>query len=373
VRSLLLALVAFAFSLALGEGVLRLVGITPRTTTAPPGRDDPDWAQSDPVIGWTNRPGTGHPDDPGRVPMHFWSDGERVSASQPDKPAPHRVLLLGCSFTQGWGVTDEETFAWHLNEAFPDVRFEDYGVGGYGTYQALLMLERLLRESRDHPPDFVVYDFMSDHPRRNVADIGWLKVLKSSRGLYNVPPHVSVEGGALVEHPAGLIRAWPLEGVSSWVAALHDAWLAFRRPPDRAGREATNLLLARMDREAREAGSQLVVVLLEEPPTRVRDFLEHQQITFLDCSEPVYSRDPKYRVGGVGHPNGVRHALWSDCIEQGLKERGLSRAAEAAPAAPRSGASDAGCTTTDPDAVGSTLRSARGSDASCRAPVVAGP
>lgn len=341
VRSLLLALASFAFALAVGEGVLRLVGFAPRLTTAPPGHDDPDWARADPVVGWANRAGgMGHPDDPGRVPMHFWPDGERVSAPQPDKPAHHRVLLLGCSFTQGWGVTEQETFAWQLNEAFPNVRFENFGVGGYGTYQALLTLERLLRESAGAPPDFVLYDFMGDHPRRNVADFGWLKVLTSSRGLYNVPPHVTLDGDTLVEHPAGLIRPWPLEGVSAWVAALHDAWLGLDRPSDRAARESTNLLLARMDRDARAAGSRLVVVLLEKPPTRVGDFLVREDIAHLDCSEPDYTQDPKYRVGGVGHPNGVRHALWAECIAQGLRERGLARDAEPADEHARRGVGD---------------------------------
>lgn len=324
-RSLALALVAFAVSLAIGEGVLRLVRIEPRTSTAPPGHDAPDWAREDPVLGWTNRAGgSGHPDDPGRVPMNFWPDGERISATAPKELASRRVLLLGCSFTQGWGVKDEETFAWHLNEAFPDVRFENWGVGGYGTYQALLLLERLLRQSKGHPPDLVLYDFMGDHPRRNVAELTWLKVLTSSKGLYNEPPYVSVENDGLATHPGGLIRAWPLEGVSSWVVAAHDAWLRLTRGRLRERRSrAMNLLLERMDRVAREAGSRLVVVLLEEPPTRIREFLVQQRIDFVDCAEPVYWSDPKYRVAGIGHPNGLRHALWSECVSAGLRAQGL--------------------------------------------------
>ena len=42
-----------------------------------------------------------------------------------DRPAPVRadaaVVVLGCSFVEGWALSDEETFAWKLQERFARV------------------------------------------------------------------------------------------------------------------------------------------------------------------------------------------------------------------------------------------------------------
>ena len=340
-RSLALLSIALLVSIALAEAVLRALRpgvLKPRppaggaeAADALPVAADPDWALDDPELGWKNRPGTGHPDEPGRAPMHFWPDGERASAPAPDKPAGRRVLLIGCSFTEGFGVRDDETFAWRLNALHPDVRFENRGVPGYGTYQSLLLLERLLRESRGHPPDLVVYSFIGDHTKRNVAAYKWIRNLRDSRGLYSVPPHVTLEGDGLSSHPAGRIDRWPLERHSYLVTLLHDAWLRYRLADrDEQKTVATNRLIERMAREVEEAGSRLLVAQLDDLPPETLALLAERRIATVDCVEPRFKSDPSYRVGGVGHPSGLRHALWAECLERELEAEGFLPGARAA-------------------------------------------
>ena len=55
-------------------------------------------------------------------------------------------MVLGCSFVQGWALSDEETFAWKLQERFVRARVLNFGTAGYGTTQSLLALERYLEE-----------------------------------------------------------------------------------------------------------------------------------------------------------------------------------------------------------------------------------
>jgi len=323
VRSLLLALVATLASLAMGECVLRGAGLEPAPPPLDPSEHDADWPQPDPVLGWSNRPGTGHSNEQGHVAMTFGPDGQRASSRVGDPPRGHSVWLMGCSFTAGVGVADDETFAWRLNERYPDFHFENHGVPGYGTYQSLLLLERLLRERRGTPPDLVVYGFIGDHVRRNVAPLSWLRQLKSSRGLYEVPPHVTLEGDGMAEHPPGVIAAWPLERHSAMVRALHD--LSFGHPPNRGRRMllATSRLIERMNREVEEAGSHLLVAVLDDLPPRTQAFMADGHIAYVDCREPTYKSDPKYQVGGVGHPSGLRHALWSECLARAFDAQGL--------------------------------------------------
>src|SRR5262249_45375581 len=53
--------------------------------------------------------------------------------------------LLGCSFTHGWGVNDEETYAWRLQEMLPDYRVVNFGVVGYGTVHSWIQFETAFR------------------------------------------------------------------------------------------------------------------------------------------------------------------------------------------------------------------------------------
>ena len=320
-RSLLLALVVTLVSLAIAEGVLRLVGFEPAPPPLDPREHAADWGQPDPVLGWTNHPGTGHSNEPGHVAMTFGPGGERASAPAGEPPRTHSVLLMGCSYTTGLGVADDETFAWRLNERYPDVRFENHGVPGYGTYQSLLLLERLLRERRGSPPDLVVYGFIGDHVRRNAAALSWLRQLKTTRGLYEVPPHVTLEGDGLAEHPSGVVPAWPLERHSVLVRALHD--LSFGPQPNRGRRNllATSRLLERMNREVEEAGSHLLVAVLDDLPPRTQAFLADAHIAYVDCREPAFHSDPALQVGQ--HPSAKLHAIWSECLARAFDARGL--------------------------------------------------
>ena len=323
-RSLLLALVATLASLAMGECVLRGAGLEPTPPPLDPSEHDADWPQPDPVLGWSNRPGTGHSNEQGHVAMTFGPDGQRASSRVGDPPRGHSVWLVGCSFTAGVGVADDETFAWRLNERYPDFHFENHGVPGYGTYQSLLLLERLLRQSHGRPPELVVYAFIGDHTKRNVASLKWLRNLKDSRGLFTVPPRVAVEADGLAAYPSSRIDFWPLERHSLLVGRLHDLWLRMRLADrDRQKIAATDRLLERMDREVREAGSHLLVAQLDDMPPETLAFMAERDIATVDCIAPAYKSDPKYRVGGVGHPSGLRHALWAECLQREFEAKRL--------------------------------------------------
>jgi hypothetical protein len=323
VRNVLLLLVVLILCLAGGEVLLRAAGRPPWHPRASVGFGDEGWATFDPVLGWVNKPGTARSTEAGHVPMHFWPDGERASGPDPDREAAHTVWVVGGSFTAGMAVRDDQTFAWHLNEDFPDVRFENFAVAGYGTVQSELTMQRLLRE-RAAPPDLVLYGFIGDHGRRNVVSYKWLRSLVTSRGMYLVPPHVTLDGDHLVDHPFEVIEPWPLESHSSWITLLHDVRLRlrfFHRGDQKV--EATDLVLQRWDAEARAAHTGLLVVLLNNVPAETPTFLAAHHIRTVDCVNPAYGHDPRLQVGGRGHPSAVQHALWADCIRSELETRGL--------------------------------------------------
>ena len=93
----------------------------------------------------------------------IWPNGQRASASQ-IKNSQYHVLLLGCSYIFGSGLDDKETLAWKLNQKYPQVQFDNYGVPGWGTYQCLMLEKELLSYKRY---DLVIYCAIEDHRNRN--------------------------------------------------------------------------------------------------------------------------------------------------------------------------------------------------------------
>jgi hypothetical protein len=112
------------------------------------------------------------------------------------RPGRRRVLLLGDSITFGYRVSDEATFAAHLEAARPDLEVLNFGVEGYGTTQELL---RLQRDGLRYRPDVVVLNVcIENDPVDN-----W-----RSANLYeeqHAQPYFRLEHDRLVLHATPLV------------------------------------------------------------------------------------------------------------------------------------------------------------------------
>jgi hypothetical protein len=105
-------------------------------------------AQFDPEIGWTYRPNQSSWVDfvAGQPPVlvHHNEIGARVPSegTHYDEAVP-TLILVGCSYTMGFGLPYEETFAGYL-ESIPSFPFQvvNLGVEGYGTDQSMQILKR---------------------------------------------------------------------------------------------------------------------------------------------------------------------------------------------------------------------------------------
>jgi hypothetical protein len=111
-------------------------------------------AERDPVLGWPSPRSRGH----GEID----SSGSRVVPAFPDPATRSCVALFGDSFTWGDEVPPEDTYGNALARAI-GCRVANFGVGGYGTDQALLRYEQLKPDA-----DLVVLGFFSDDIVRNV-------------------------------------------------------------------------------------------------------------------------------------------------------------------------------------------------------------
>lgn len=105
-----------------------------------------------PSLGWAPSPMLDHTFHGSDFSMAIRTDehGYRLGSRGTIGPQEPVVVLVGDSFTFGWGVSTGETFASYLDEALAPqgVRVVNLGVGGYGT---LALAERFATflESRD--------------------------------------------------------------------------------------------------------------------------------------------------------------------------------------------------------------------------------
>jgi hypothetical protein len=116
----------------------------------------------DAELGWCAR--TSYEGPEARVTLD--SRGRRTKRVYADPLAPgvRRWVAAGESFTFGEEVRDEEAWTARLEEREPGLEVWNYGVGGYGTDQALLRFTRDV----SGPIDGVLVGLMSENLGRNV-------------------------------------------------------------------------------------------------------------------------------------------------------------------------------------------------------------
>jgi lysophospholipase L1-like esterase len=179
---ILLPLASLAVAVILAEGVLRLLGFA-------------QVVQFDyvPDLGWVQTPNQ-DTRTVGGWPVHINSAGFRGPEVSLGKPAGTlRVLLIGDSFTFGYGVADDSTLAVQLQREFakasrdcPRVEVINGGVNGYDTDQEVMFLRRV---GLLYHPDVVILgfnpnDIMRPEEGRTMLSHPGLKRLLTRSALY---------------------------------------------------------------------------------------------------------------------------------------------------------------------------------------------
>lgn len=308
-------------SCAAAEVLLRMTGRQPWQTLHAR-TNEPTMHEPDAQLGWRPIPGR-HVIEPYKaggptIAMTLLADGTRVTAPEPaqgERAGREKIAFIGGSTTQGWAIDDDETFAWRLQQRFPTFDLLNYGVTAYGTYQSLLVMERLL--AGPDPPRKVFYGFDEEHEPRNVADLKWLLplALLAKGGIISTPYVTLDTQGQMVRHQPETYPHWPLREHSALVTFLQERYAdlvgGYRTAQ---AREVTGRLMLEMQRLAEQHGSQFTVVLFHMSPATKQhyvDFLTQHHVDFLDCAFPITG---DVRVRGDHHPNGAMNAQYADCI-----------------------------------------------------------
>lgn len=300
------------------EGAVRLSGFKPRVVEVNrffvPG--ETSWSMPDPELGWINKPGVTRAIGEGDVRMTFWDHGRRATRADPPVGGVP-VMIIGGSNAQSYGVADEDTFAWRLGLRNQRLSIENFGNGGYGTVQALMLAERALRDFyKDAKPKVILLAFDDAHILRNVSDQSWIFSISDFEGRYAAPPHYRQSGdGRFMFHPYRSIGFWPFETGSAAVTLLHNVWLqSFAYNTKDQAMAVTREVIARIDALAKANQALFAVAVLEDNAGVTPALFEDAPFPHVDCSAPGRADHGAYYIAANGHPNPALHAYFTDCI-----------------------------------------------------------
>jgi hypothetical protein len=303
-RIALVTSAALVVGLLAAEGCARFLGYTPAVDS----RVTSPWTAFDGELGWINNPGARLSSGTGTARIE--ADGSRRTKRRPIAAPRGVVLVLGCSYTLGIGVDDQDAYAWKLQERFPDFDVKNFGTAAYGTYQSLLRFRRFLREG--HPfPKVVVFGFAEFHGARDRATRNFMGNTRAY-----IAPHVDLVNGKLVEKPG---RFTPMSAPAKVSALWNLAEWNYKRefeyaPDDEKTIDVHRAVLLELKREVEGAGSRLLVAdLWVAAPSRPswKEFFQSQGFRVADC---VSDRLP------FAHPDLFWNHRHADCVEEALRK-----------------------------------------------------
>jgi hypothetical protein len=324
-RKIALVLSSIGVTLLLLEAGFRV--FFPNYLGPPPETFGPVVVEFDPDLGWRNRPGSYRASyqvngQEYGVTITIGPSGERqLGAPDADTEGTGgEIAVVGCSNTFGWGVSDGDTYSASLARAFPRYRFVNLAANAYGTYQALLSLER--RYAQAPPPKAVIYGFIAHHAERNVASREWTRtVTVFSRERTPLIPYVSLSADGRLERRAP--RGVDYPPLCAWSKLCRNWYLlatSIRADPRLEPKdELTEMLITAMGDWAARHGAIFIVALLDrEPVPRYDTFVRERRIAHVRA-EPGYRMLPYDR----GHPGWAFHVDVAERLERTMRDLGL--------------------------------------------------
>jgi len=273
-RKFIVFLVAVTLPFLLVEGTASLFMAVQQTAVAPM----PSHARYDEELGWICRPNV-RIDSLYGPGLGLTTNAQGLRAKESYTPAVppgrFRVICLGDSFTQGYGVSDEETYPAQMEAACPRVQAINMGQVGYGIDQAYLWYKR---DGAKLQADVLLFAFINnDFWRMSISAFrGYPKPMLRARGgqlhLENVPVPRRWAGAAARRRAMELVRGLAVTRSAYWLkerlvskpdlpaTTAHGA--TFYQPSNEDTLAAAGLVFQDLARLSKERGQQLVLVYL---------------------------------------------------------------------------------------------------------------
>ena len=331
-KKIITVFVAIIIALLFAEVLLRIVGIKPWEYII---INEGKIFKPDPTLGWRAKTGSyiippNHLSSK-QFQISFEKDGQRKTGKN-NGSVDGEILVIGGSFAQGWGVNDEDTFSSKLQKKHTNFKVYNFGQGGYGSIQSLLLLEEQIPKMKS--PKLVIYGFIEHHEYRNTARGEWLRVLAkySRRGAVKTPyGYIGKNNKLIIQPPIGYINL-PLREVSSLVTLFEKAYMkqrtkkGFPRDSQRKKQQklVTEKTVLQMAEISNKFDADFILVILDWSNRYTKDhyesFLKKNEIKFVNCAIPLI--DEMVLIGDY-HPSEKAHTYYNECLVDYIKKQKL--------------------------------------------------
>ncbi len=313
-------------AVAVAEVAFRAVGHKPFKPPAPYSVEGKPLFRPDPELGLIINPGAWvfpRLKEAGTIRVtHSRTGRVTVSRAAVDSSGSRgSIWIFGCSYTYGWGVSDEETYPWLVAEALPNWEVVNFAVPGFGTVHGLLQIKRLLRSGKK--PTVIVIAYAYFHDQRNTYLRKRGKEIFLSCPLQVRHPYaVRGDDGSLVFKTAPITyREWPLMRRSAlvhWLERQYLQWEASRTD----SRAVTKALLKETVDLCDRHDIKLVVAGIDEnrrgDTEEILDYCRRLGVPTVDIA--VDLRNTRYSFRPLdAHPNSCAHELYARRLTAFLK------------------------------------------------------
>jgi len=193
------------------------------------------------------------------------------------------IWILGSSFTYGWGIDDNETFAWILQSNLTDFKIRNWGVAGYGTIHTYLQLKDAIKKGIK--PNSIIINHSDYHFGVNTfcnanrrALVGW-----NFLGEVNQPYATLNEDKTLnIEHSKIVYDPWYF---SEYSALSYYGSVKYEEYVDKNNKlteiEITRLMYEKIFALCNENQVKVLLMSMEEDLNFIKDVSAKNNILFL--------------------------------------------------------------------------------------------
>jgi len=316
---------SFFLFLFLAEGAVRVFRVNyAEFIRHPVDRGEPQFHDPDDELGWVLRPGRFVWKEPmpgiGDLTFTIGEGRLRVTGGQKNNDLPS-IALIGGSIMFGFGLSDEQTFPWKLQERLDNFQVLNLGVPGYGTYQSYLSLRRRI-EKNGKKVKVVLYGLIEDHERRNVADFFWLKSLyRVNPVLTQKPlavPFVSLSSnGTIIQREPESYSLSPFTEVSKLWRMVEDSAQKITKYRMHYAERATLSLIEAVSEYCHSRGIKFIVMSMDK---KYNAFLSSKNIAYVDMwVSKVDAGNWKLKYDRTGHLGEKAQDYWVEkLLESGV-------------------------------------------------------
>ena len=329
-----LGILVFIVLVSVSEGMVRLAGFTPYRVIAPAIEVNPGgkWFMKHPTLGYSNIPGkfivtlgSVHSFNATHLPNNVTHLPTTLRITHPidsyfNSPRQkEEIWIFGCSFSHGWGLNDQETYPWLLQERFPEYEIVNFGVGGYGTIHSLIQFREALEVKT---PKLAVLAYASFHDKRNTFIRNRRKQIILTKKLGPVSqPYALLDGQDRLQYlyADDEYREFPLMRYSALVHFIENLYNDYEEGRYRS-HAVSEALVAEMAELAKKRGVKLVVAGINErrETSEMLDFAQSHGIANVNISVDLDVKENTLEPID-GHPSPIANKQYADKLEDFLR------------------------------------------------------